>query len=235
MAYPYKSKGESFTADLGGFLSRLTNLHIGVPFLFCMIFLWLNGAYHWGAYWETTTALAYIIMFAAVLSIRTSRSQIWVTKVSFKDGALNFWLGFILMFAGLIVANTYLLDGALSSNTIVSSAVYPMLFLTVFFVAPVEETIFRGVLRDYFKDLRFRWLPLGILITSGAFAIMHQAVYQGEVMSLWWAFIMGCVFYLAVSFKPSKTRAALGVPGAIGMHSCYNLFVLGILSGGIVF
>ena len=229
-SYPRDTRGN----DLNAFLKRLTNLHVAVPLMFVMLFLWLNGESIWGANWETNTALAYIIMFGFVLGMTRNSSLIWLTKTNLKEGVMNFWIGFLMMFAGMIVLSQYVLKGSFDNITISQAAVYPTIAITAFFVAPVEETIFRGVLKEYFKDWRLYFLPLGIILTSAGFAFMHYAVYGGAVMSLWWAFLMGCVFYLGTNFKPSRKMAALGVAGAIGMHLCYNLFILGVLSGGIV-
>jgi membrane protease YdiL (CAAX protease family) len=228
------STGQVSGNDLGSLLRQLTNLHVAVPLMFVMIFLWLNGESIWGAQWETNTSLAYITMFAFALAATRNTSSIWLNKTNFKDGVFNFCVGFILMFAGMIILSQYLLKGSLSGNTISESAVYPQIALTAFFVCPVEETIFRGILKEYFKGIRFYIVPLGIILTSAMFAVTHFAKYGGAETSLWWAFLMGCVFYLLTDFKPSKRFAKLGVPGAIGAHFCYNLFILGILSGGIV-
>jgi len=234
MAYTYGEKRRA-SDDLHSFVHRLTNLHLAIPLMFVMIFLWLNGTYLWGAYWESTTALAYIIMFAFVIAMTRNSSLVWLTKMSLSDGMLSFWMGFIVMFAGLIVANQFVLQNSLTPSTaIVSSAVYPAIALHAIFVAPVEETTFRGVLKERMKGWMLYSIPLGIIITSGLFAITHFAVYRGQIMSIWWAFLMGGVFYLFTNFKPLKSRGPLGVPGAIGAHTCYNLFVLGILSGVIL-
>jgi membrane protease YdiL (CAAX protease family) len=232
MAYGYERSVRK--DDLRGFLYRLSNFHIAIPLMFVMLFLWLNGESIWGANWETNTALAYIIMFGFVLSFTYRSNLVWLNKVRLKEGVMNFWIGFLMMFAGMIVLSQFILKGSFANATIASAAVYPTIAMTAFFVAPVEETIFRGVLKEALKGWKLYFLPLGIILTSAAFALMHYAVYGGAVMSLWWAFLMGCVFYLGTNFKPSRKMVALGVAGAIGMHLCYNLFILGILSGGIV-
>jgi len=232
MAYGYKRPTSG--SDLTVFLKRLTNLHVAVPLMFVMLFLWLNGESIWGANWETNTALAYIIMFGFVLGITRNSSLIWLTKTNLREGVMNFWIGFLLMFAGMIVLSQYLLKGSFGIATIASAAVYPSIAITAFYVAPVEETIFRGVFKEYLKGWKLYFLPLGIILTSAGFAVTHYAVYGGATLSLFWAFVMGCVFYLMTDFKPSRKMAQLGVPGAIGAHACYNLFILGILSGGIV-
>ena len=229
----YENIGRQATGDVAQFFRRFTNFTIAVPLMFVMIFLWLNGQAIWGPYWETNTALAYIIMFAFVIAVTQKSSLLWLTKLRVTDGVKNFWVGFLVMFAGLIGLN-YALGGVVGSNTISSSAVYPQIALTALFVAPVEETIFRGVLKEYFKGWRLWIIPMGIIVTSALFSVTHYAVYGGNPLSMWWAFLMGGVFYLMTMFKPSKTNGPLGVPGSIGAHTCYNLFILGILAGGIV-
>jgi membrane protease YdiL (CAAX protease family) len=209
------------------FLRSLTNRTMLIPLGFVMILLWLNGRELWGGYWEESTALAYIIMFSFILSIAMSQKAgvMWLAKLRFGEGVRNFWMGFLIMFAGL-VGMSAAFGGGFGGASIPKAAVWPAIAITAFFVAPVEETIFRGVLKDYFAGWRLWIVPLGIIITSAMFAVTHYAVYGGAVMSLWWAFIMGCVFYLIATWK--------GVPSSTGAHTAYNLFVLGVLSGGIV-
>ena len=235
MSYPYPERISRVSGELSSFISRLSNASLAVPLMFVMLFLWLNGTALWGAYWETSTALAYLIMFSIVFGVGMAQKNqiIWLTKLKMSVGMRNFWIGFLLMFAGLIAINQFVLKGNLSGNQISISAVYPQIALTALFVAPVEETIFRGVLKDYFANWRFI-IPLGLVLTSVLFAITHYAVYGGQVMSLWWAVVMGGIFYLLTDLKLGRGQDKLGVPASIGAHTCYNLFVLGILSGGII-
>ncbi|MFH0848671.1 MAG: hypothetical protein V1857_04140, partial [archaeon] len=151
--------------DLNAFLRRLTNLHVAIPLMFMMIFLWLNGESIWGANWETNTALAYMIMFGFVLSITFNNKLIWLTRTNLKEGVMNFWIGFLLMFAGMVVLSQYLMKGSFDA-TISQTAVYPAIAITAFYVAPVEETIFRGVLKEALKDWKVYFVPLGIILTS---------------------------------------------------------------------
>lgn len=232
MAYPYPQKFSRVSEELDLFIRRLSNASLAVPLMFVMLFLWLNGTALWGAYWESSTAMAYLLMFAIVFAVGKNQ-LIWLTKLKLSEGTKNFLIGFVLMFAGLIAINQFILKGNLSGNSIASAAVYPSIAITALFVAPVEETIFRGVLKDYFQNWRFI-IPLGLILTSVLFAITHYAVYGGQVMSLWWAVVMGGVFYVITDLKLGKTQGKLGVPAAIGAHTCYNLFILGILSGGIL-
>lgn len=215
----------SIRTDLSGFLLGLTNRTVAIPLMFVMIFLWLNGEALWGGYWETNTALAYIIMFSFVLAVSQKSSLMWLTKLKTGEGVRNFSIGFLIMFAALIGMN-YAMGGNFGGASISKAGVWPAIAITALFVAPVEETIFRGVLREYFAGWRMKVVPVGIVITSALFAVTHYAVYGGAVMSLWWAFLMGGAFYLMATWR--------GVPSSTGAHTAYNLFVLGILSGGIV-
>ena len=212
-------------SDLGRFLGSLTNKTIAIPLMFIMIVLWLNGKALWGAYWEEGTALAYIIMFGFVFSVSQKNYLTWLNQLKLGDGIRNFWIGFMLMFAGMIGLD-YALGGSIGGASISSIAVWPAIAITALFVAPVEESIFRGVLREYFKGWKLWYLPLGVIITSILFAITHYAVYGGATNSMIWAFAIGCVFYYMATWR--------GVPTSTGAHTAYNLFVLGILSGGIV-
>ena len=223
MSYSFKKVNE-VKGELGNFLLGLTNKTVAIPLMFAMIFLWLNGESLWGSNWETSTALAYIIMFSFALAITQKNSLIWLSRLRLSEGVRNFSIGFILMFAVMIVLDYGL--GGLASNKISKAGVWPYIMITAFFVAPVEETIFRGILREYFAGWRLSWIPLGIIITSALFAFTHYAVYGGAAMSLWWAFLMGGAFYLMATWK--------GVPSSTGAHTAYNLFIIGILSGGIV-
>jgi len=226
MSYSSISRYPSrFRNDLERFLSSLTNKTVAIPLMFVMLFLWMNGSAIWGAYWEESTALAYIIMFGFVFAVSQKNSLTWLSQLKFGDGLKNFSIGFMLMFAGMIGLD-YALGGSIGGASISTVAVWPAIAITALFVAPVEESIFRGVLREYFKGWRLWYLPLGVIITSILFAITHYAVYGGALNSMIWAFAMGCVFYYMATWK--------GVAGSTGSHTAYNLFVLGILSGGIV-
>ena len=224
MSYKFKDS-PNISGGFEKFVLGLTNRTIAIPLMFAMLFLWLNGPKIWGATWEGNTALAYIIMFSFALGVSQKSSLVWLTRLKVSDGIRNFWIGFLLMFAGLIGMN-YALGGGMGSATISKAAVWPAIAITALFVAPVEETIFRGILKEYFAGWKLWILPLGIIITSVLFAITHYAVYGGALFSMVWAFIMGCVFYVMANWK--------GVPSSTGAHTAYNLFVLGILSGGIV-
>ena len=132
MAYPYPQRFRGVSDELDSFVRRLSNASLAVPLMFVMLFLWLNGTAIWGTYWESSTALAYLIMFSIVFGVGMAQKNqmIWLAKLKVSEGTKNFLIGFALMFAGLIVINRYILGGSLSGNTIAQAAVYPQIALT---------------------------------------------------------------------------------------------------------
>lgn len=230
MSYAYSGKFREAYAEARQLKDTLTNGKVAIPLWFGMFFLWLNGAYWWPEAWEGQTALAYILMFTFTLAITKDKLSLWVHQTSVTQGAMHFLIGFVLMLTGLMVLDQFVFSGSIAGDSVSSLAFYPIIFLTIFFVAPVEETMFRGVMPEYFKKMHLWAIPLAPLITSAAFAVTHVMVYQGNLMSIQWAFVMGLVFYGVSRYAFLKGRK-LGVPGSTGAHAAYNLFVLGILTG----
>lgn len=228
-------------------LERVKNIPLVIPLFAAMLFFFINGTYFWGAYWEEGTAQVYILMltFALVVSYGAGYKHLWVSKTKFGDGLANFWVGFIGGWALLLIANEYVFGGNLA-GTVSRGAVYPSIVLTVLFVAVVEETIFRGVIKDALKGWKLYFIPLALIISSASFAVFHIGApgYDGQAQPLWFAFIMGLGLYGVTEIPMGKeksqdgttVRKKLGVPGSTGFHAAYNLFVLGILplilSGG---
>jgi membrane protease YdiL (CAAX protease family) len=219
--------------EVGRAISHLLNVHIAYLLLFIMLIFWLNGSKLWGPYWEEQTALAYMLMMALALSYSSGavKGKLWLSQVTIADGVKSLVVGFFVGWAVVIMLYSTLFSG--SVRTIAADAVAPAIVLTVFYVALVEETIFRGILKEWIGHVRFSWVPLGAVIISGMFAIMHYAVYAGALMPLWWAFVMGLAFFYFTKF-PIGGGKTVGVPGSIGFHAAYNLCVLGVLTGGIV-
>lgn len=101
-----------------------------------------------------------------------------------------------------------------------------MALYTIFFVAPVEELIFRGVLPGELAT-REPWkrVPVLLIATQGLFAVFHFAAYGG------WGFAMVMAFALGMVWVYASRRWTLWF--TMGSHAAYNLLVLGILSGGL--
>lgn len=233
--------------DLTALLIRIKNVPLVIPLFVAMLFFLINGTHFWGAYWEEGTAQVYILMltFALVVSYGAGYKHLWVSKTKLGDGLANFWIGFIGGWALLLIANEYLFGGNLA-GTISRGAIYPSIVLTVLFVAVVEETIFRGVLKEALKEWKLYIIPLALIISSASFAVFHFGApgYEGQAQPIWFAFLMGLVLYGVTEIPMGKekredgttVRKKLGVPGSTGFHTAFNLFVIGILplilSGG---
>lgn len=85
----------------------------------------------------------------------------------------------------------------------------PFMILFAFVVAYTEELIFRGVLPKF----------LGTVLSNALFALFHWYAYAGNIYSILIAFVFGMVF----SFVAQR----FGLMGAVGMHTAWNLKILG--------
>ena len=220
------------TSGIPELLSKLSKAKIGVPYAVLMLFLWINGEAWWGPYWEMQTAEAYILMMILALLAAAKMKEAQFMDFKVLPATLALWTAFLMSFAALLIVDRVLFEGQLKGPMLAGAALYPTFFLHAFFVAPVEETIFRGMLKEYTKGWRLYFVPLSPVVTSACFAIFHVNVYGGQVMSLWWAFIMGIIFFYVTELRIWRNKGKLGVPGSIGAHLCYNLFVLGAMTVG---
>lgn len=234
MAYPNTQR--SVGSDLSALANKISSIPLVLVLFGAMLFFFLNGTYYWGAFWDSQVALVYIIMFTFAIAVTYSvgYKHLWISKTKFSDGVLNFWIGFLIGTAGCIVADVYLFGGSLAGTWTVSSGpIYPAIILTVLFVAIVEETIFRGVLKEALKKWKLFSLPLGAVITAALFAVFHTQADLGSASQLWFVFILGLILYAITEIPMGKDALGklkkLGVPGSTGVHASFNLFVVGIL------
>ena len=95
---------------------------------------------------------------------------------------------------------------------------YPIVLSIIVILVPIfEEWIFRGILLDEFSR-RLRSRPLGVTLSSLAFALFHltnPGTYPAAVLPLFLGGIIFAICYLRV-----------GLGGAIICHCTYNLIVL---------
>ncbi len=233
MAHAYAQP--SANGDWSALVTKIRNVPSVVVLFGTMLFLLINGAYFWGGMWDSQTAIVYTLMFAFAVSVSYAAGyrKLWLMNMTFSEAFVNFWIGFIMGVALCLVANAYLFGGALSGQVDVST-IYPEIFLTVFFVAFVEETIFRGVLKEAFKGWRLGPLPLALLIPSALFSLYHDSAYNGQAYPLFIAFVLGMVLYVVTEIPVGRNSQGkprkLGVPGSAGFHVAFNLMVLGIIA-----
>ena len=94
------------------------------------------------------------------------------------------------------------------SSDVIKIAV-PFLVLFSFVVAYTEELIFRGILPKLMTDIGSNVL----------FGIFHFYAYSGNFLSIIIAIVFGFIF--------SFVRDKMGLMGSIGMHTAWNLKILG--------
>ena len=231
MAYPQAQP--SVGNDLSALANKIRTIPLVIVLFGAMLFFFLNGTYYWGRFWDSQIALVYILMFtfAVAVTYAVGYKSLWISKTKFSDGILNFWIGFLIGTAGCLAANVYLFGGNLAGNwTATNGPIYPAIILTVLFVAFVEETIFRGVLKEALKAWKLYSIPLGIFSTAAIFAVFHTQADLGSASQLWMVFLLGILLYVITEIPLGKGKK-LGVPGSSGVHASFNLFVLGILPG----
>ncbi len=85
----------------------------------------------------------------------------------------------------------------------------PFMILFSFVVAYTEELVFRGILPRILTDIGSNIL----------FGLFHFYAYQGNMYSILIAIIFGFIF--------SIIRDKLGLMGAVGMHTAWNLKIMG--------
>ena len=136
----------SSTSGIRNLYQKVSRANVGVPLLFVMLLLWINGVHWWGPYWEESTALAYIIMMLVALRTAemTKNRRWWLSSANIVRSFLNFWVVFLAAFAVMLLADLYVFGGELAGVGLASAAIYPTFALHAFFVAPVEESLFRG-------------------------------------------------------------------------------------------
>jgi len=199
-----------------------------IPFIFILlaieVYFFVNGSAVFKNWNESYGQLimAYIVMtliFLGFAKIKTNKEiRQPISKAAFS---------FVAFFMITWVLLTALVFAKILTPTVSDlSLFWPSLVLQICVVAASEELMFRGVLLSY----------LGIFITAIAFAIWHAWAYQITFYSLSWttfnwsalliAFIMGIILGYVAKNKQ------WGLPACVGLHSCWNLCLLGILTIG---
>jgi len=85
----------------------------------------------------------------------------------------------------------------------------PFMLLFAFVVGYTEELIFRGTLPAF----------LGDVVSNVLFGVFHLFAYSGNI----WSILIAIAFGFGFAF----TRDQFGLMGAVGMHTAWNLKILG--------
>ena len=200
-----------------------------IPFLFILIaieiYFLVNGSAHfegWDSRISTPGSEGQIIFFYVIMTIMF---VLWAKRGTqeslgrpLKDSMLVFTMFFI--FTYIILLFLSYLNFINTGESISPGMFWPTVIMQVCVVAVAEELMFRGVLLEW----------TGIWISSILFAVWHSYAYgitwYNMTIESWgpifFAFFMGVILALIVRQK------RFGLPAAIAVHACYNLFVLGV-------
>lgn len=114
-------------------------------------------------------------------------------------------------------------DALPSIASAISNVGLGVILLHAFFVATLEEKVFRGWMANELKSRKIRRSIVWI-ITSVVFAFFHYTV-SGEILTLWIYIPLGLLFmWVKERFSPKTDMANSGV------HFAWNFFVLGFMS-----
>ena len=126
-----------------------------------------------------------------------------------------------------------LLLGLIPRGTIAIQSVIPTLITQIIIVSVIETLVFQVmlfiILKREFVDqanisFKYAIIPI-ILISQTLFGLFHWVAFSGNLFSVFIATISGVAFFIFAWFSSPVA--------AMSCHASYNLFVLGITSGGI--
>lgn len=188
---------------------NLSRISIGLIVVIIQMLLYVNaGAIFPKPYVEQAKSiiLLYMIMtFAFTMITRFIPPDV---QRPFIPELANFFITFFI-FAGILYALPIGRESAIFQIQDAIKIALPFMVLFAFVVAYTEELIFRGVLPKFLTDIGANIL----------FAIFHFYAYGGNIYAMGVAFIFGMIFALV--------RNYFGLMGATGMHTAWNLRILG--------
>jgi|GEM_PF-4224145 len=219
--------------------SNAQALLIGLPLfpllVLAQLFLFVTGAYLFGPEWSSDGALLYIAMVLGALALaqyalgavpeerRAAYRARLVPTAPVLEGAAQWWAGFLVTYAVVLVL--FELVMGYDWPAIAPTTALVMVYFTVFFVAPSEELLFRGVLPNLHVERYVLGVPVLLVASQAVFALFHMAAYGGLGVSMFVTFGLGMVWVFAAR--------RLSLYATMGSHAAYNLCVLGVLTGGV--
>jgi len=198
-------------------------LTIGLVVLIIQLFLWVNVTWIFGAYAPAVerTLLLYLLMQALTLAVYGG--TLGTDKPS--EGILQFIIGFSVT-SMIMLPLVFIAPGVtafLASFEVVVAVVgFGMLY--AFVKAYVEELVFRDIL-----PLR---AGLGDIASSILFGGFHASALMLAIPpKTGFEIFIGFALLATLGYIWAKVvRDRIGIMGATGSHTAYNLFVLGVLA-----
>ena len=204
-----------------GGISKLLNLQVGWYILLIQLFVLVNIALFFpqNTDFYRTITIVYLVFNATFFALPDLRSSMFGTPI--RQAFPKFFMFFFGTLIILALTGGLLLNPGYFHLNLVNVP-FGLIFLQVFVVAFVEESVFRDALAT----------RVGIIGANIAFALFHYVVYQGNLLTMAIAFGAGMLFsYIKIKFG----RNVDSTPN-IAVHSAINLHLLGvsklILGGG---
>lgn len=141
--------------------------------------------------------------------------------------ATYYLIGFIITWTALLVAVYY---GAVVPQKIMVGKATGLLIMNLCLVSPSETMVFQAMIPNsierYFKGYKNQ-RALKYVISQLIFAGFHFWAYQGNISLMLTSTIFGGLFlYISETY---------GLSCCMGTHTAWNLVVLGVLSGGLIY
>ncbi len=153
--------------------------------------------------------IIFYILFQVALLAYWRKRPAWM-RATLNQGIAQFTAGFVvtvIVMVGVGVVRSNLGFGTFTYS--VTAPIY-LLILHSLVVAFSEEAIFRGLLSNIITAVP----------AAGAFALFHFWAYQGNVMTMFIAFLAGLFFYVVM--------LKFGIWMSMGIHAGYNTTLLGV-------
>lgn len=200
--------------------TRIRTMSLVFILILIELYFLVNGEAHFENWSGANTQIITIyILMVVTFMIFHGRETEREMNVPIVQGTINFVMFFIATYFLMLLITT--LSGS-SISPMDKSLFWPSVILQVCVIATSEELMFRGVLLEKF----------GILLSSFLFALWHSYAYGIQyydlasidlvvIIPFIIAFLMGIILAFIVK------RQEFGLPSAIAVHACYNLFVSG--------
>ena len=196
---------------------KLRNVTVLIIYAIFSFWFLINGQEllpGWNESWTYTTII-YMVGVALFLSIQEKLPEELQSSI-FKN-----IIGFCFAFPITIIILIMIRDSGYYFQEVTQKPIYLIpatLTYQLVIVSASEEIVFRGVIfRFLYQYNRY----IGWFGSSLAFSLFHFAVYQGNISSLVFAFIMGLILVICAD------RWNLGV--AMAIHWAWNIFILGAI------
>lgn len=209
-----------------------------VLIMLTVLFMWIGAEGIYGPYAEVVrnTMIIYFFLFLIPYTIINK-----APRSIAGDNLLNFPIGFIgtgaILFVATQLIGVFGTSAALTEPFVATITIAGLGFgvLHAFVKAYIEESVFRWALPKYFK--------LGDIISNIIFGIFHLSILlvftipsmiaEGtlvEAGALNWTYAIAPVITLIIlGLAWSQVRDRIGIIGATGSHTAWNMFALGIL------